>query len=132
MFLMAISLPKILIHIAWSVYRNVLYDHVYGWKSARLILKEETIQDALKPEKQLERLAKETETYTKELKMPMIELLSALILLQFSSSRLEVDSDAAGALLLLKIAIVLAMALPVIVLVWNFTRMRKVTGGPLA
>ena len=132
-FLMAISLPKIIIYTLWSIYRVFIFEHAYGWKSTRMILSEKTIQESLTPDKRLERLAKETLTYTIELKKPMIELLSALIFLRISSSELTVESDASSVISALQAAMVIVIVLAVVNLIANFLRMRKIKGGgPLA
>lgn len=132
-FLMAISLPKIVFYTLWSIYRVFIFEHAYGWKSTRIILTEKTIQESLAPDKRLERLAKETQTYTKELKKPMIELLSALVFLHISSSELTIESDATSVISALQAAMVMVIILAATNFVANFFKMRKIRGGgPLA
>lgn len=131
-FLMAISLPKIVIYVLWSVYRVFIFEHAYEWRPTRMILTEKTISERQKPENRLARLAEETRTYTRDLKKPLTELLSALIFLHISSSRLEVESDAANLISVLQAAIIVVLLLAVLNFSANFFRMRKITGGPLA
>ena len=132
-FLMAISLPKIVILTLWSIYRVFMFGHVYGWKKTRIVLSEKTIQESLTPEKRLERLALETQTYVSDLKIPLTELLSALIFLHISLSGLTVEPDAANIITTIQVAIVIVFILAVVNLAANFVRMKKIKGGgPLA
>lgn len=86
----------------------------------------------IKPEKQLEIVVKEMESYTREMKKPLVELLAAFVLLPLSASGLQIGSDAGGLIVFLEALMVIAFLLAFV----RFARMviklqRTRGGGPL-
>jgi hypothetical protein len=131
-FLMAISLPKVMIYTAWSSWRLFTYQHLLGSPFIRMFISEEIIQTLIKPEKQLEIVVKEMESYTREMKKPLVELLAAFVLLPLSASGLQIGSDAGGLIVFLEALMVIAFLLAFV----RFARMviklqRTRGGGPL-
>lgn len=104
-FLMAISMPKIILITLWSIYRNLCFipPKESGWrmKVLRMYISEEQIRELTDPDKRSSRLVEEMKNYTSEVKEPLIELISALIFFLISSSQLIVEPSATAIISLL-------------------------------
>lgn len=132
-FLMAISLPKLLIYTAWSSWRMFVYDRMLETKVIRKILSDEAIQKNLKPEEKFARTVREMEFYTRDMKKPLVELFSAFLLLPLAASGLHIESDAVQLIVVLEAVMVLVFILTFRSFIKMFLKMQKLKdGGPLA
>ncbi len=131
-FLMAISLPKVMIYTAWSSWRLFVYQHLLESPFIRIFISEEMVQTLQKPEKQFELVVKEMESYTRDIKKPLVELFAAFVLLPMSAKGLRMGPDAGGLILLFEALMVIVFAIAAV----RFSRMviglqKSRGGGPL-
>ena len=129
MFLMAISLPKLVIYTAWSTWRLYVYEHMMESKTVRKLLSEETIRDILKPDKRFARTVKETESYTHDMKKPLVELISAAVLLPLSAVALHIEPDAGRLIVALEAVMIIVFLITFATFAKRLGQIQKLKGG---
>jgi hypothetical protein len=128
-FLMAISLPKLLIYTAWSSWRMYVYEHMMESRTVRKLLSDKTIQESLKPDQKFERTVKEMESYTRDMKKPLIELFSAAVLLPVSAMGLHIEPGAGQLIVVLEAVMVIVFLITFAAFARRFLQMQKLKGG---
>jgi len=128
-FLMAISLPKLLIYTAWSSWRMYVYEHMTELKTVRNVLSAKTIQELHEPEKQFERTVKELESYTLDMKRPLVELFSAAVLLPLSAMEMHIERDAGLLIIVLESVMVAVFLITFATFARRLVQMKKLKGG---
>ena len=93
------------------------------------ILSEEMIQEILKPDKQFAQTVNEMESYTRDMKKPLIELFSASLLLPISAMNLHVEPDAFQLIVLLEAVMIVVFLITFVQFARMFLKMQKMKGG---
>jgi hypothetical protein len=130
-FLMAISMPKIIFTTLWSVYRLWLFNKTPNLKIARRIASEGEINRYELPETQRDLIANELKSYPTQVKKPSIEMLSALVLMGIGWWNLEVDQSASSLLMILMFGMIIVGLLMVAFFGYNFLRWKNLQGSNL-
>jgi hypothetical protein len=132
MFLMAISMPKVLLYTLWSSWRLFIYDHLEDLqklKSVRGIVSKEMAEKLQTPDEKFSITVKELDRYTSDMKEPLVELIAATIILPLSSYAAHVEAGAGSLVFWLEAS----MAVVFVITFWTFAkrflRLQSLKGG---
>jgi len=128
-FLMAISLPKLCIYTIWSSMRLFVYRHKMGSKYLRRVVSKKTVKQSAKPNWQLQQETREIDSYVRDVKKPMVELLAACLILPLSAAGLHVEPDAGQLIIAMEIAMVIVFVMTAAIFKRRFDKLVELMGG---
>jgi hypothetical protein len=131
-FLMAISMPKVLIYTLWSSWRVYTYDHLNDLlrlKPMQKIVSKEMAEKLQEPEEKFNMTVRELDSYTRDMKEPLVELIAATIILPVSANSARVEAGAGSLVFWIEVLMAVVFILTFWTFAKRFLRLRNLKGG---